>query len=150
MPDGLPQASGVQLARAFQRSGWRRVAQKGSHAKYRHPDRTGSVTIPIHAGKSILPGTLRSILAQAGLTADDLKEMLWMAGSSHVVILTPESDGSAYSVTIPALPGCLTWGETVEQALENAREAISIHLSDEPADATMPNTVETFVATVTV
>ena len=73
-----------------------------------------------------------------------------MTGSNYVVILTPEPDGSAYNVTVPALPGCFTWGETVEQALENAREAISVHLGDEPADAAMLNTVETIVATVTI
>jgi predicted RNase H-like HicB family nuclease len=41
----------------------------------------------------------------------------------YTVVLTPEQDGSAYNVTIPALPGCFTWGATVEEALAMAREA---------------------------
>jgi predicted RNase H-like HicB family nuclease len=38
------------------------------------------------------------------------------------VILHPEK-GGGYSVAVPALPGCYTQGETVEEALANAREA---------------------------
>jgi antitoxin HicB len=32
-------------------------------------------------------------------------------------------------VTVPALPGCLTWGETPEEAIVNAREAIAGHVA---------------------
>jgi antitoxin HicB len=38
------------------------------------------------------------------------------------VILSPEEEGG-FSVAVPALPGCYTQGETVEEALANAREA---------------------------
>jgi predicted RNA binding protein YcfA (HicA-like mRNA interferase family) len=34
------------------------------------------VTVPLHAGETIGPGLLRSILNQAGLTADDLRAAL--------------------------------------------------------------------------
>jgi predicted RNase H-like HicB family nuclease len=47
----------------------------------------------------------------------------------YVVVLTPEPDGSAWNVTVPALPGCLTWGETPEEAIANAREAIAGHVA---------------------
>jgi antitoxin HicB len=47
----------------------------------------------------------------------------------YVVVLTPEPDGSAWNVTVPALPGCLTWGETPEVAIANAREAIAGHVA---------------------
>jgi antitoxin HicB len=46
----------------------------------------------------------------------------------YTVVLTPESDGSAINVMVPALPGVLTWGATVEEALASAREAIELHL----------------------
>jgi predicted RNA binding protein YcfA (HicA-like mRNA interferase family) len=55
------------------RLGWVVVAQKGSHTQLKHPDRGGRVTVPLHAGETIGPGLLRSILNQAGLTADDLR-----------------------------------------------------------------------------
>ena len=34
----------------------------------------------------------------------------------------------AYNVTVPALPGCLTWGKTLEEAEKHAKEAIGLHL----------------------
>ncbi len=40
------------------------------------------------------------------------------------VILEPEEDGG-YSVHCPALPGCSSQGDTLEEALANIREAIS-------------------------
>jgi antitoxin HicB len=55
----------------------------------------------------------------------------------YTVVLTPEPDGSAYNVTVPALPGCFTWGATVEEALAMAKDAIAVYLDGEedvPAD----------------
>lgn len=43
------------------------------------------------------------------------------------VVLHPEKDGG-YSVSVPALPGCYSQGETKEGALANVREAIELHL----------------------
>ena len=39
------------------------------------------------------------------------------------VILEPD-EGVGFNVIIPALDGCFTQGETEEEALENAKEAI--------------------------
>jgi predicted RNA binding protein YcfA (HicA-like mRNA interferase family) len=47
--------------------GWRHVATKGSHRQYKHPVKSGRVTIPGHAGDDLHPGTLKSVLTQAGL-----------------------------------------------------------------------------------
>jgi len=41
----------------------------------------------------------------------------------YKVILEKEA-GGGYSVSVPALEGCYTQGDTFEEALENAREAI--------------------------
>ena len=65
----------------------------------------------------------------------------------YTVVLTPEPDGSAWNVTVPALPGCFTWGATVEEALAIARDAIAVYLSDE-ADA--PSDGGAIIATVAV
>lgn len=43
------------------------------------------------------------------------------------VVLTPAEEGG-FSVSVPALEGCFTQGETEEEALENAREAILCYL----------------------
>jgi predicted RNase H-like HicB family nuclease len=43
------------------------------------------------------------------------------------VILAEEPDGG-FSVSVPALPGCYSEGDTLEEALANIREAIAVHL----------------------
>jgi antitoxin HicB len=43
--------------------------------------------------------------------------------------LTKESEGG-YSVTFPDVPGCFTDGDTIEEALINAKEALSLHLEE--------------------
>lgn len=43
------------------------------------------------------------------------------------VILEPDEDGG-FSVTVPALDGCFTQGETEQEAIENAKEAILCYL----------------------
>ncbi len=43
--------------------------------------------------------------------------------------LTPEVEGG-YTVTVPSLPGCVTWGGTIEESKKMAAEAISLYLED--------------------
>jgi antitoxin HicB len=47
----------------------------------------------------------------------------------YTVILEREADGG-YVVTVPALPGCVTQGDTREEALRNVREAIELYIED--------------------
>lgn len=51
------------------------------------------------------------------------------------VILEPSEDGG-FTATVPALPGCISEGDTVEQAMANIREAIEFH--QEPAASKRP------------
>jgi len=44
------------------------------------------------------------------------------------VVLEPSDEGG-YTVYVPALPGCISEGETVEDALANIREAIRLYLA---------------------
>ena len=47
----------------------------------------------------------------------------------YTALLIPgEPDEGGYWVTVPALPGCVTQGETVEEALANVKEAIEAYL----------------------
>lgn len=57
-----------------------------------------------------------------------------MTTYSFSIVLTPQPDGSAYNVTVPALPGCVTWGTTIPHALEMARDAIKLWVEDMAAD----------------
>jgi predicted RNA binding protein YcfA (HicA-like mRNA interferase family) len=54
------------LAR-LQAEGWVQVRQKGSHRQLRHPSKPGTVTVAGKASVEVPPGTLASILKQAGL-----------------------------------------------------------------------------------
>jgi len=47
---------------------------------------------------------------------------------SFTVILEPDLEEGGFTVIVPALPGCVTQGDTREEALANAREAITGHL----------------------
>lgn len=47
--------------------GWKLVRTKGSHRQYKHPSRPGLVTIPGKLSDDLAPGTVNSILKQAGL-----------------------------------------------------------------------------------
>jgi predicted RNA binding protein YcfA (HicA-like mRNA interferase family) len=47
--------------------GWYLVRTKGSHRQYKHPTKTGLVTLPGKPGVDLAPGTLNSIFKQAAL-----------------------------------------------------------------------------------
>ncbi|MFA7563056.1 MAG: type II toxin-antitoxin system HicA family toxin [Methanoculleus sp.] len=47
--------------------GWYLVATRGSHRQYKHPSKSGRITIAGHPADDLAPGTLNSILKQAGL-----------------------------------------------------------------------------------
>jgi predicted RNase H-like HicB family nuclease len=43
----------------------------------------------------------------------------------YTIIMEPDLEEGGYTVTVPTLPGCVTQGETIEQCIERAREAIA-------------------------
>lgn len=57
-----------EILKILHKDGWREVEArtKGSHLQLKHPSKPGKVTVPYHRG-DIAPGTLNSILKQAGL-----------------------------------------------------------------------------------
>ena len=71
LPTGL---SGQDLRRALERVGFIYQRQKGSHMVLRRDDPYSRVVVPDH--KTLRPGTLRQILNQAGLTVEQLIELL--------------------------------------------------------------------------
>lgn len=70
MTPALPRVSGRQVVVALTRLGFEQVGTKGSHAKLRHPETRRVVIVPLH--RELAPGTLRSILRQAAVTANAL------------------------------------------------------------------------------
>ncbi|MEA2515538.1 MAG: hypothetical protein QOF01_5463 [Thermomicrobiales bacterium] len=52
-----------------------------------------------------------------------------------VLVLTPDLEDGGYTVTAVGLPGLVTDGDTVEEAMANAREAIHLYFSDETPES---------------
>ena len=50
-----------------QRDGWFHARTRGSHRHFKHPEKSGTVTIPGHPREDLPKGTWQSILKQAGL-----------------------------------------------------------------------------------
>ena len=48
---------------------------------------------------------------------------------TYSIVLDPALDGG-YTVTVPALPGCITQGETTEECIAHAQDAITLYLED--------------------
>ena len=44
----------------------------------------------------------------------------------YTVVLEPNQDEPGYTATVPALPGRISAGETVDDALENIRDAMDL------------------------
>lgn len=56
-----------------------------------------------------------------------------------------------YTVTVPALPGCVTYGSTMKKAREMARDAIELYLEDMKANGErVPKTDDTLLGTIEV
>ena len=55
------------LVRLLEQDGWRLARTRGSHHQYKHPDKPGLVTVPGSGNDDLAPGTLNSVLEQAGL-----------------------------------------------------------------------------------
>lgn len=51
----------------------------------------------------------------------------------YTIVLEPDPEEGMYTVTVPALPGCISQGSTVEQCIERAKEAIAAWIADAQA-----------------
>lgn len=76
MSPRLPRVTAAELLRALERDGWRETRRRGSHVMMAHPTKPGLAVVPLHAGRIVAVGTLRTILDAAGLSADDLRRLL--------------------------------------------------------------------------
>lgn len=56
-----------------------------------------------------------------------MKKVMKKRVYQYTGIFEPAEEGG-YTVTIPSLPGCISEGDTFEEALENIKEAASLYL----------------------
>ena len=52
-----------------------------------------------------------------------------MESYTYKVLLKKELEGQ-YTVTVPTLPGCITYGNNVEHAIEMAKEAVELYIEE--------------------
>ena len=58
-----------------------------------------------------------------------------------LIAIEPGTGTTAYGVVVPDLPGCFSAGDTLEEAFDNAREAIDAHcefLAEDGQDVPLP------------
>jgi predicted RNA binding protein YcfA (HicA-like mRNA interferase family) len=69
----LPVVSGSEAIVALGKAGFARVSQRGSHVMLRN-EAGRTAIVPLH--RELAPGTLRSVLRQAGLSVDEFVKLI--------------------------------------------------------------------------
>ena len=73
-----------------------------------------------------------------------------MKSLSYRILLRKEPEGG-FTVSVPTLPGCITYGETTEEALSNAKETIELYIESlKNHNEEIPTEENTFEYTLTV
>jgi predicted RNA binding protein YcfA (HicA-like mRNA interferase family) len=70
----LPVCSGADAIRAFERVGWSRASQRGSHVTLIKSGAIVVLTVPLH--RELGPGLLRSLIRKAGMTVEEFADLL--------------------------------------------------------------------------
>ena len=65
----LPHLSGKAVVKAFERAGWQKARQRGSHIVMVKNGSIAPLSIPDH--KEVAKGTLRGLIRASGLTVDE-------------------------------------------------------------------------------
>jgi predicted RNA binding protein YcfA (HicA-like mRNA interferase family) len=69
-------ASGEDAVRALRKAGFVIDRQRGSHVILRHPATGRTVSAPAHGSQDLPPGTMRTIIADAGLSVEQFRKLL--------------------------------------------------------------------------
>jgi predicted RNA binding protein YcfA (HicA-like mRNA interferase family) len=71
----MSRLTATEAEQILKRYGFELVSQKGSHRKWRHPETVLTVVVPMHKGKTLPVGTLRAIMRNAEIPAEE-----WQTG----------------------------------------------------------------------
>lgn len=78
------------------------------------------------------------------MKAGEVPYLAHMSQRTYRVLLTPEPEGG-FTVSVPALPGCITYGESIDHALSMAKEAIELYVETLEAEGDpVPDDSKTF------
>ncbi len=75
MSERLPAVKPQELIRALERVGWQLDRIRGSHHVMVHVEQRRALTVPVH-NRELKAGTLAAILRSAGITREELRQLL--------------------------------------------------------------------------
>ena len=75
MSEKLPRITASEIIKVLERVGFSLARQSGSHKIYKNTEGK-RITVPFHAGKTLHPKILKSIIKDADISIEKLKEML--------------------------------------------------------------------------
>jgi predicted RNase H-like HicB family nuclease/predicted RNA binding protein YcfA (HicA-like mRNA interferase family) len=106
------------IIRRLKREGWRLDRISGSHHVFKNPKKVPQPSCRIPRKTSAPAWFSRSIGMRAGRRTDRV---------AHYVAIVEEEEGKAVGVWFPDLPGCFSAGDTLDEAMLNAREALALY-----------------------
>jgi len=106
------------------------------------------------AGKEVY-ATLLTIILNLSQKSHAVAKNLWYTNSmikkkllKYTVIYTEEPE-EGFTVTVPSLPGCVTYGKNLKEAEKMAKEAIELYLESLKAhEETIPEGNKSFIGSV--
>ena len=109
----------------------------------------------MYNGSRSLPAEILDVLDEPFCTVSDEKWNRFvrcvMKAYDFKVLLEPDQEAGGYVVSCPALPGCHTQGDTIDEALENIEEAILLCLEDMMAQhQPIPDMSRTLISSVAI
>ena len=127
------------LIKILERDGWLVVRVAGSHIQYRNPQKSGTITVPGggRLGKDV-PRDVEQYLEAGGAQPT--------AAMKYIVVIERADDGS-YSAYVPDLPGCVSCGDTEDEARRMIEEAVVLHIESlrQHGETVPPPTARTHV-----
>ena len=106
-----------EIVKLLKANGWYNTSSRGSHFYFEHDNLPGKITIPKHrrrCQKECFTFNIKTGKNKCGIGVIFVK-------LAYPACFYEEKVG--YSVVFPDLPGCITQGETLEEAMEMAEEA---------------------------
>ncbi len=117
---------GKEAIKAFVKAGGIERKGKGDHVNIKMPN--GQI-ITIPSSKELKIGLLKAAIKKSRLNGRGILEVVKIGGKEmEYTILVYKAEEGGFWAEVPALPGCYSQGETIEETMENAKEAIEAHL----------------------
>ncbi len=72
----LPSVTSAAAVKAFEKLGFHVARTKGSHKILKKEGHAALLTVPVHSGKNLKPGTLKGLIRAADISADEFVKLL--------------------------------------------------------------------------